>query len=56
MDAYSDGNLITVKVTLPGPEGEAAVRKFKVTYAQVQKEVIHKTVPIPAILLSIKLH
>jgi len=46
MDPQSDPNLITVKVTLPGPEGEAAVRKFKVTSQQIQKDVIHETVRI----------
>ena len=56
MDPNSDPNLITVKVTIPGPEGEATVRKFKATQAQVQKEVIHKTVLILAILFSINLY
>ena len=49
MDRHSDPNLITVKVTLPGPEGDSIVRKFKVTMAQLHKDVIHNTVitPIP---------
>ena len=55
MDPHSDPNLITVKVTVPGPEGEAAVRKFRATQAQIQREVIRKTVLIPAILFSINL-
>ena len=55
MDSHSDPNLITVKVTVPGPEGEPAVRKFKATYAQVQKETIHKTVLILTIAFLINL-
>ena len=41
---HSDPNLVTVKVTLPGPEGENIVRKFKVSIAKLHKDVIHKTV------------
>jgi hypothetical protein len=44
MDPSPDPTLITLKVTVPGHEGESAIRKFKVTIAQIQKEVIHKTV------------
>jgi hypothetical protein len=55
MDPHSDPNLITVKVTVPGPDDETTVRKFKATQEQIQKEAIHKTVLIPAILISISL-
>jgi hypothetical protein len=44
MDPNSDPDLITVKVTVPGPDGEPAIRKFKVTYDELQKDVIHETV------------
>jgi len=55
MDQHSDPNLITVKVTLPGPDGDTIVRKFKVTIAQLHKDVIHNTVipPRPALFLLV---
>lgn len=43
----TDPNLITVKVTAPGPDGESVVRKFKADNALLQKDVIHKTVMLP---------
>ena len=51
MDSTTDPALITVKVTLPGPDGESNVRKFKWTMASLLKDTIHKAVIIP--LLSI---
>jgi hypothetical protein len=51
MDPLTDPNLITVKVTIPGPGGEAVIRKFKVTLEQLQKDSIHNTVIIHSRLL-----
>ena len=49
MDQTNDP-LITVKVTLPGPDGEPAVRKFKVLQAKLDKGAIHTTVSPPSYL------
>ena len=48
MDPLTDPDVITVKVTAPGPDGEPVVRKFKVGNTSLQKDVIHKTVLILA--------
>jgi len=57
MDPLTDPNLITVKVTIPGPGGEAVIRKFKVTHEQLQKDAIHNTVIIhpPLFVVDFKL-
>jgi hypothetical protein len=47
MDLTDTDPLITVKVTIPGPEGESAsavVRKFKTIQSKLDKNEIHITV------------
>jgi hypothetical protein len=39
-----DPALVTVKITVPGTDGESAIRKFKLNIAQIQKDAIHKSV------------
>src|SRR5215475_14014332 len=43
MDWAADPKFIPLKITIPGHEGEAAIREFKVTIDQLQKDTIHKT-------------
>jgi hypothetical protein len=45
MEPVQDPNLITVKITVPGKDGESAIRKFKLNIGEIQKDAIHKTVP-----------
>jgi hypothetical protein len=44
LHSQQDPALVTVKITVPGIDGESAIRKFKLNIAQIQKDVIHKSV------------
>ena len=55
MDPNSDPDLIIVKVTVPGPGDEPAIRKFKVSIAQIQKDTIRKTVRAVSTIFQLSL-
>jgi hypothetical protein len=55
MDSTTDPALITVKVTLPGPDGDSNVRKFKWTMDSLRKDTIHKAVIIPLSSIHVSL-
>lgn len=44
MDPAPDPTLITVKIDVPGADGESSLRKFKLPPSHVQRDVIHTTV------------
>jgi len=53
MELLSDPGLVTVKVTIPGQDGnEDVTRKFKFTLTELQRDVIHHTVIIAFRVLS----